>query len=113
MIKAYRIESDTDHIGLFNSESFLKLDLEDQFSIIFKSIDLPTPEEDGCPQTLGNFCAFLSQEQISHFINKEQIANLKEVGFHLYELELDDSCTKLNHQILFTKDQVISKTQIW
>ena len=70
------------------------------------------PEEDGINIISGiEFCAYKSIEQLNEWIYPDEIKVLFDYGYSVYLLELS-SCKTGEHQIVYNKKDIISKTDI-
>jgi hypothetical protein len=115
MKKAIRIEHDCGN-GLFRAEDFdysVINNLPDNIcdKLVIKHRSFPTPDKEGLDIEENEFCAFKSIEQIQQWIEPEWFNEIVKLGFKIYVLELS-SCKEGNYQILFKKENILSKKDI-
>lgn len=74
---------------------------------------LPNPRGDRKLKGIEDdeFCAFLSIEQLKSIITKNEYSKLIHGGFVVYEIVVS-ACRVGEHQILYTKDSVVSMKNI-
>lgn len=119
-IQIIRIEHPDDGNGIWCSKR-----KEDRFTYrlnhlkCYKEIgirheDLKSPFEDGLlmDKNCDNwFCAFISIKQLIAWVLKEELEEIIKDGFIIYLLEVSDYQIG-EHQVIYTKESVISKQDI-
>lgn len=79
-----------------------------------KHLEFPTPNRDSLIHRYieeNEYCAFKSVQQIQQWMDLEWWNEIFEFGYKVYMLELSD-CTVGKYQIIFTKNNIISKKDI-
>ena len=77
--------------------------------------DFNTPEEDGVDMERGNKywkCAYKTVEQLQSWLSSEEIVLIIETGYDIYLLEVTEFQIGRKHQIVYTVDTIIEKTNI-
>lgn len=118
-MKAVRVENLKDGCGCFSSytdkdeyRSYINLDFLRKLCL--KHSTFNDPRNDNLNLNKDKkvwFCAYKDVEQLTSWLSKSDIKRLIKQGFRIYLLEVDEYQVG-NHQIIYTKESILTKTDI-
>lgn len=117
MITAIRIEHPRDGNGIFNAAKDdipILNELSNCNEFRMRHNKFLTPREDPLINRWPNgneYCAFLSMDQLNHWINKTEMNELIDLGFRVLVIHISE-CVTGKYQILYTKSNVFHTSDI-
>lgn len=112
MIYGYRVEDQVGKHGLWRNFDGTWNPVFDQLS---ESLSRSLPMEDSDLYRQDNkkwFSAAPSKETLKHWFSLNDVLELSKLGYRIYEFELQNTKTVSDFEIIFTRDNIVSQTEI-
>jgi hypothetical protein len=110
-----RIEHISNGDGFFrNSNPELQVNWEEWEELLVRHMSFPTPNRDGGINRgifPDEYCAFLTIDQVQSLIMPDEFQRLFALGYKAYLMVVSEAKVG-EHQCLFRKEDVVSKTDI-
>ena len=112
MVYGYRVENQAEQHGLWRmfdgSWNPIFDKLSDGLSRNLPMEDSPLYRQDGKMW----FSAAPSKETLKHWFSNVDVIELAELGYNIYEFELDNIKRVSDFEIIFTRDNILSQRQM-